>query len=202
MKKITICFISLSLLFGCNLFESKGTLTINLTDAPLIIDQKIVTAINVTINEIKVSRGINYETIPEEENVEIIGDETDPLIDDTTVEWITISSTPQNFNLLELQNGITDIIGSAILETGRYNQLRLIVNRDNTITFEGDETLYDLKIPSDIQSGVKLTGGFIINKDTTTIITLDFDAQQSVHIASGEYILQPTIKIINVKKNI
>ena len=59
---------------------------------------------------------------------------------------------------------------------------------------------YELKIPSGFQTGVKIVHGFDIAEDQITELVLDFDALKSVIKAgnSGKWILQPTIKVINM----
>ncbi len=60
------------------------------------------------------------------------------------------------------------------------------------VTIDGTE--HDLKIPS---KKIKLIKPFDITANQTTTITLDFDAQKSIHAAGKDkYIMRPTIKVI------
>ena len=186
------------LALGCSLLGGgEGTLRLKITDSPIELDGQVVEQINVTIIEVKVSRGMQAE---EEFKGGEEGDEADPD-DDSDAEWITISDEEQEFDLMELRDGATEVLGEAELDAGRYNQIRLVLQGNNTIKFEGDETLYDLKIPSGTQSGVKLTGGFYVENGKDTEITVDFDADKSVKEKGGgdTYKLKPTIKIKKVK---
>jgi hypothetical protein len=58
-----------------------------------------------------------------------------------------------------------------------------------------------LKVPSGSQTGLKIVNGFDITANQTTELILDFDAQRSVVIAgsSGQYLLKPTIKVLQAK---
>ena len=59
-----------------------------------------------------------------------------------------------------------------------------------------DENYQELKIPSGINTGIKIVHGFTISTDQTTELILDFNAEKSVVIAdnSGNWLLKPTIK--------
>ena len=83
------------------------------------------------------------------------------------------------FNLLELSNGITTIIGEAEIPTGEYNEIRLhIVDAGIVLT---DGTVFDLKVPSGDTSGLKIKirpSLFIVN-DAVSEVLLDFDVSRS-----------------------
>jgi hypothetical protein len=55
-----------------------------------------------------------------------------------------------------------------------------------------------LKIPSGLQTGIKIVKGFDINSNETTELLLDFDAVHSIVEAgsSGNWLLKPTIQIM------
>ena len=121
--------------------------------------------------------------------------------DSGNVGWIIVmddqtSVEERTFNLLEYVNGTSAILGEAELEEGHYTQLRIGI-QSASITING--TTSDLTIPSGSQSGLKLTGGFNIDPNVVTELTLDFDAGESVKEnppGSGRYKLQPTIRMI------
>lgn len=73
----------------------------------------------------------------------------------------TITSTPQQFDLLTLQNGVTALLGSADIPAGDYAELRLVVDSARVtlvdgVTFEDGSTSASLKVPSGEQSGIKV----------------------------------------------
>jgi hypothetical protein len=58
-------------------------------------------------------------------------------------------------------------------------------------TIDGAE--HSLKVPS---GRIKLVHPFTIEVGRTTKLTLDFDAQKSIHAAGKKYMMRPTIKVI------
>ena len=125
--------------------------------------------------------------------------------------WLTVAEPEQTYDLLELVNGNQAALGFATLDTGHYTQMRLYIG-DTPSLREGDahpyanyaidldDTVHELKIPS---SAIKLVKRFDIIKDRTTGLILDFDAQRSVVKAgsSGQYLLKPTIKVLDTEEN-
>lgn len=127
--------------------------------------------------------------------------------------WRVVASPGKTYNLLELVNGVREVLGIADLEAGSYTQMRLIIGRtsDNgvnllgrphpfanyVITNPGDE-IHELKVPSGFQTGIKIVHGFVIEENKTTELILDFDASKSVVRAgaSGLWLLKPTIKVL------
>ena len=125
----------------------------------------------------------------------IIGDDDDEEENGNgNAGWYTIVNESKTFDLIALQN-VTDILGEKNLSAGKYTQIRLTVEKaEITINNSGELEVHDLKIPS---GNVKLTKGFWIYEDETTVLTLDFDIYKSVHkTGSNKYMMKPTIKII------
>lgn len=162
---------------GCSdsgLTESKtgmGTLEVRLHDAPANYDE-----VNIFIERVEVN---NEE-----------GDEG----------WQVISEPQEQYNLLELTNGVFEVIGSAELEAGFYPQIRLILSRDNNnVVIDGEE--HNLFIPSGAQTGVKLNVDAEIEDGIQYTLLLDFDAMRSV-VKTGQapfpgFILKPVIRATN-----
>lgn len=175
------------LLFGCS-GGGTGTLSLSITDATT--DE--YKAVYVTIDEVSVHVGGNEHN---DNNWEVIG------------------SPDKTYNLLDLVNGVIEQLGIIELQAGHYTQMRLIIGEvpddginllsethpyANYIINSSDEK-YELKIPSGLQTGIKIINGFDINEDQTTELILDFDASRSIVMAgaSGQWLLKPTIKVIN-----
>lgn len=164
--------IVLSLLItGCDLGSGggSGTLTVEMTDAP--IDS--TDAVNVFIERVEVNRQGDPEG------------------------WTILSEPQQSYDLLELTNGATTVIGSTELEPGLYPQIRLILSQDgHSVEVEGN--IYDMFVPSGAQTGVKLDINAEIEEDIEYVLLLDFDASRSVVEAGANeqnpYILKPVIK--------
>lgn len=145
--------------------DGTGTMTVEMSDAP--IDS--ADAVNVFIEAVEV------------ESQDGSG-------------WITLNEPQQEYDLLQLVNGATEVIGSAELEEGTYNQIRLILSRTgHSLVVDGTE--YDMTVPSGEQTGVKLNVNAEIEPDIEYVLLLDFEASRSVVKAgkSGKYLLKPVI---------
>ena len=125
-------------------------------------------------------------------------------------ESVSTPNLPKTFNLYDLTNGVREEIGLADLETGPYTQMRLIIGTDPddginkldeahlyaNYVIDTDDNYQELKIPSGINTGIKIVHGFDISADETTELILDFNAEKSVIVAGNKGIwhLKPTIK--------
>ncbi|WP_138429302.1 DUF4382 domain-containing protein [Fodinibius saliphilus] len=120
---------------------------------------------------------------------------------DTDTGWVIINEPQQKYDLLELTNGATTVLGSKELEAGTYEQIRLIVTQaQSSIVVDGKS--HDLFIPSGPQTGVKLSVNAEIKPDITYTLLLDFDAARSVVERGNEksgvrYLLKPVISASN-----
>jgi hypothetical protein len=161
---------------------SSGTLKIHLTDAPFPTD--MVAEANITINKIDV-RKVN---------------------DDEEYPFITLSEEVMSFNLLELTNGVSENLVDIELDTGVYDHVRLYVSEASVML--KDSTVYDLKVPSGAQSGIKI---FIdppveVAGGLTSELILDFNVSKSFVVQGNPntpagikgFIFKPVIKASNL----
>lgn len=103
--------------------------------------------------------------------------------------WVTVVEGPVEYDLVELID-VEQVLGGASLPAGIYTQIRLEVD-SAVVTIEDEE--HTLTIPS---GSVKLVRAFEIREGETTELTLDFDAQESIHKAGPSYIMRPVIRVI------
>jgi len=155
-----------------------GTLKLYLSDAP--IDTENVTAVNITIQEIQ---------------YHLDG------------EWIICGEFegPKTYNLLELTEGNSTLLGEFTLPAGNYTQIRFMLdipekgsspaNPGCYIKFANNST-EPLFVPSGNQTGYKAIGHFEVPVGGTVEVTADFDVRKAVVVAGSSYILKPTIKLI------
>ena len=127
--------------------------------------------------------------------------------------WEAVANPDKTYNLLELVNGLRETLGIVSLDVGHYTQMRLIIGKapDQGINIfstlhphanyliDQDDMIHELKVPSGMNTGLKIVNGFNINEDQTTELILDFDAMRSVVKAgsSGKYLLKPTVKVLD-----
>jgi hypothetical protein len=92
-------------------------------------------------------------------------------------EQVVLTSDPQEYDLLTLQDGVTALLGDATVPTGDYAQLRLVVDSAR-LTLEDGASFADgsasrtLKVPSGPQTGIKVNfaGGLHITEDTDLLV--------------------------------
>ncbi|OGN97234.1 MAG: hypothetical protein A2Z77_06625 [Chloroflexi bacterium RBG_13_51_36] len=163
---------------GCGETSGTGTLSLYLSDAPT--DAENVTGVYITINEIQ------YH------------------MDD---QWITCEEFegPKTYNLLELTDGNSTLLGELVLPGGHYNQIRFILdipemgqnpaNPGCYVEF-ADNSTQPLFVPSGNTTGYKAVGEFTVPLNGTVDVTADFDVRKAVHLAASHYILHPTIRLV------
>ncbi len=110
--------------------------------------------------------------------------------------WTTISEPDQVYDLLELINGVQEVLGEEELEAGTYRQIRLILGDENTVVI--DDESHDMMVPSGQQTGIKLNIDAEIESGIEYNLLLDFDAKRSVvRRGQGDFLLKPVIKATN-----
>jgi len=187
MKKVlfmlAVFALPLFFLSSCEKESGSGTMILSLTDAP--VDSSSVTGVFITINEIQLHTS-----------------------DDG---WVTMEDFegPQEFDLLDLTRGESDLLGAFNLEGGNYTQIRFMldapelgeskpVNPGCRIDFK-DGSSHPLFVPSGNESGFKGVGNFKVPVNGTVEVTADFNVRKSVHMtgsASPRYILRPVIRLV------
>jgi len=108
-----------------------------------------------------------------------------------TQGWVTVSSATNQYDLLALKaSGATDLLASANVNAGTYDQIRLMVNKVVVIQ---DGVEYNAKLPS---GELKLVGNTVVNADTTSTAVFDFMADKSLHVTGdGKFIFTPVINL-------
>ncbi len=155
--------------------NGSGTLQVNMIDSPAAFD-----AVNIEIDSVQAHIATS----------------------DTTSGWVTLNSTPKTYDLLQLTNGVNAVIGSATVPAGRYSQVRLFIGSGSNVVIGGVSS--PLTVPSGVQSGLKLNVDATIQSDITYVLTLDFNADQSIVTTgglSGQFMLKPVIRVITTASN-
>ncbi len=185
--------------------SATGSLSVQLTDAP-----GDYSAVYVTIDEIRV-----HKSDEDDANVNMTEDDMYEVSDDlnnTDPSWIVVARPYKTYNLLELQNGLTEELGDANISVGKYTQMRLVLGNqeDNGTNISGNPHPFAhyviftngsdtaaLTIPSDV---IKQNHNFTVLPDSNIILTIDFDANKSiVETGNGQYILKPVLGLVSIE---
>ncbi|MEN8007880.1 MAG: DUF4382 domain-containing protein [Candidatus Krumholzibacteriota bacterium] len=175
---LALCLIWAGTMAGCSDSTEPDTggtgfMRVNMIDAPGDYDQ-----VNVEVIRVEVHRG----------------DESDEEKDDGS-GWHTIDVDTTYVDLLTLTDGNSVVLADSTLPSGYYTQIRLILGDGNNVVV--DSVAYDLEVPSSANTGLKLNHPFTIDAGAMYEVTLDFDADQSVHMTgNGQYKMKPVIRVI------
>lgn len=170
IRTVVVAALATAALVGCG----PQPVRILLTDAPL----DGATEVNVTLTGLRVIEA-GPGAAP-----------TDPGADPGGI-GTTVFDEPQTYNLLELRNGVTALLGEVDV-AGRIAHMQLQLGGEAEVVYE-DGTRKGASVPSGAQTGIKLAGSF---DPSASELVLDFDAAQSVIEASdGSLSLVPAIRI-------
>jgi hypothetical protein len=159
----------------------SGQVKVYITDAP--VDDANVEAVVISVNKIEMNGPRGWEPVKE-------------------------FDTPFSINILDYQNGKSYFVTDANVTAGAYTEARFVLNADTdmnaTVTNPPcfirykDGSKQPLFIPSGTTSGYKAKGTVEVVANSTTEVTLDFDARRSIVEAgnSGKFILKPTVRLV------
>lgn len=181
-KLLALAFLAALLVSaGCSsrnpVSDTQGTVRLQMTDAPGPYD-----AVNLVVNQVAIHRGVP-------DSLEQGG------MADSTSGWEILSTQPATYDLMKLRNGVFATLGQALVPAGHYTQIRLKLGAGSNVVVSG--VIYPLTVPSGMQSGYKLVGGFDVPASGLVDLALDFDAARSIHqTGNGRYMLKPTCRVM------
>ncbi|MBD0331074.1 MAG: DUF4382 domain-containing protein, partial [Chitinophagaceae bacterium] len=170
---VAVCIVlgSSLLFYACNKNNSdvsaeKARMQVYLTDDPAGYD-----AILLDIEDVK----INYSS-------------------DTANGWISLANVNRGlYDVLRLIDDQDTLLANAELNTGRVEQLRLVLGSSNSVRVNG--VTYPLNVPSGEQSGLKINLHQHLQAGILYKLLLDFDAARSVvKTGNGQYKLKPVVR--------
>lgn len=172
-----------------------GSLRVLITDKPYPFEYITEALVTVTRLDVRLDDGSDDDSGNENENEnensndnEAAGDQ-----DDGDGSFITVFEGERVFNLLDLQNGRTDLLGEAEIPAGTYTQARLIVT-EGQITIvddDGNERVFVLRVPSGAQTGIKIHLTFEVEDGEETVLLLDVDMSRAFSPIPGGKIDNP-----------
>jgi len=129
-----------------------GLLRIRLTDAPYPYSSISSADIAVDAVEVRMSDGLHM---------------------------LPVDAAPVALNLLDLQNGVTEMLVDTEVPVGNIDQIRLIISSASVTLSDG--RVFDLMIPSGASSGLKISvsPSVQVAEQLTSELLLDFDVSQS-----------------------
>jgi len=143
-----------------NLDTNAGSISIKLTDAPMPYDQFMEASI--TIDKVE------------------IGLASDPN------SFVVIMNETKTFNMLNMVNGITEVLAAATIPEGDYDTVRLYISSTNMQMNSGETFTYETNASN--MSGGMMGGGMSFN-DGTGSIDISLDHLLSVQMGSDNEFL-------------
>jgi hypothetical protein len=108
--------------------------------------------------------------------------------------WVSLGNVARgSYDLLTLINDKDTLLADAEINTGKVEQIRLVLGDNNYVVVDGEE--HPLETPSAQQSGLKLNIHQDVVEDVLYKLLLDFDVARSIHqTGNGKYMLKPVIR--------
>jgi len=200
--KLLVILLMPVLFISCSLIESEtpspgfGKVAVHITDAPF--PASLVEHVFVTINKVELRLKDGNCKTPEGE-----------VIPDCTDGYLLLLENPVEIDLMQLRNGLSQLLAEAEIPVGAYNMIRLYIEESEIVL--DNETSFPLKIPGGSVSGLKilLKEPLMVTEEGIAEILLDFDLSRSF-IAQGNpkskkgiigFIFKPVIRAVNLHKS-
>jgi hypothetical protein len=173
--------------------SNGGLLSLRLTDAPPDTDNMAMAIVTLSAAEAHFAGGKDDDG-PDGKGK-----------DDDHGGWVRVTGAPKPYDLLRLQNGLTELVGELVLPPGKITQIRLFIDETgtNAVTLK-DGRICPLDLSGVDKTGIKINHPFKalpIKEGRVLQVVLDFDLKESVDMAAPcVYHLKPVIKIKTVKE--
>lgn len=159
-----------------NAGAERGTLAVQLTDAPFVVDS--VLSVDVFVVRVDARQA-------DADSANSARGATDDSA--STGGWATIATPNRHVNLLAFQNGVFLGLGSTNVSAGSYLGFRLVIDPSkSSLTLRNGLVLSststpNVSFPSAARSGIKiqLTQPIIVAANDTTTVLIDFDVANS-----------------------
>ena len=199
---LLILILSPLFFFSCSLLQEEtpvtatGKLSVHITDAPF--PANLVEHVYVTIERVSLRlKDGNCKTTEGEE------------IPDCDEGFLILLDEPVEIDLMQLRNGLSQLLADTEVPVGVYDMLRLIV-QDAEIIIDS-EISFPLKVPGGSTGGLKvfLSNPIVVTEDGLSEILIDFDLSRSF-VAQGNtktkkgihgFIFKPVIRAVDITKS-
>ena len=155
--------------------DEQADIAVTLTDAPGDYE-----AVPVTISSV-------YAMLHDEES-----EDTGDSEEEEGADRVVLVDEATEWDLLQLQDGVTGLLGEASVDAARFSQIRMVVS-EAAVVVDGEEI--PLEIPSGEQTGIKIPYDFMVEAGGDYELRLDFDAHESIAYRGGKYRLSPVVKV-------
>ena len=110
-----------------------------------------------------------------------------------SMERLTLQLASNPVDLLTLDDKVVGFAAGEVAP-GEYEFIHINIDQDRSYLVENG-VRKTLRVPS---QEIKIVGGFAIQDDHTTTVTLDFDADASLNkLGNGDWMLRPVVIITN-----
>jgi hypothetical protein len=124
-------------------------------------------------------------------------------------QTLPVDAAPVSMNLLDLQNGMTEVLIDTAISPGTIDQIRLVIGSASVTLADG--RTFDLNVPSGESSGLKvfLSPSVEVASGLSTDLLLDFDVSQSFKPIPASavrtedirgFMLQPVLRVANLSQ--
>lgn len=208
MKKVLLLLLVVASagFFACNKTtdDQTGRLVVKITDAPFPIED--IEYANVTINKVELRKECDGICDGAGEGIcDGTGEGPGEGICDA-YPFVVVSEEPVTINLLDLRNGVTELLAYIDLPQGSYDLVRLYIEEAGLKVIDGEE--YIVKVPSGDKTGIKIfiQPSLLIEGGVTSELLLDFDLSRSFILRGNPnspagingFIFKPVIRTANM----
>jgi hypothetical protein len=193
--KATLSLGTVAMLVGA--CSGNGTLALRLTDAPPELEN--ISAVTVTLSAAEAHFAGDDDRADDRDGGSIKKDDDG----DGDGHWVRVTGAPLTYDLLRLQNGISELIGEIDLPDGKITQLRLFIDEagPNNVTLKSGQ-ICALDLGGVDKKGIKINHPFKameLKGGKRIEVVIDLDVKESVE-QDGPcvYRLKPVIKIKSV----
>ena len=161
--------------------QDSGFITLKITDNPYPV--QLIAHAYVTISKIELRNKADSSGNP----------------------YILLTDVPQTYDLIALRNGNTEDLPDIQVPVGSYDLVRLYVADAQIVLI--DSSVFDLKVPSGSQSGIKvfISPDIIVAGGLSEELILDFDLSRSFKVQGNPdkpsgikgFIFSPVVKAVN-----